>query len=133
MPEYTRVALPLAIGAAPPAPYATTEEQFAAARAKLPVPSPWPAKFSLGDRLQLFLASPKLASAQLTRARFFPFEQDVLKGIAPQKLGTAQGGIVLQLSPGKHARTARSLAGVLVLASPDGSEQAVSIDAAPGT
>jgi len=133
IPEDTTLSLPLAIGAASPAPYATTEEQFAAARAKMPVTSPWATRFNVMNQgLDLFVAAPNLATAQLTRAHFFPLEQDVVKGIAPQRLGTASDGIVLEMIPGKRAHAARSLAGVLVLASPDGSEQAISIDAALG-
>jgi len=132
IPEDTTLTLTLAVSAAPAAPYATIAAQFAAARAKLPVPSPWPARFQLGAALDLYLAAPQLAAAHFTSFRFFPFAQDIVKGIAPQKLGLAGQGIVVRLARGKQAQAAHRLGGVLVLTSTDGSVQAIALDAPRG-
>jgi thiol:disulfide interchange protein len=131
IPEDTTLSLPLTISATPAAAYATIAAQFAAAHAKLPVSSPWPARFHLGDTLDLYLQAPQLAAVKFTSFHFFPFEQDVLKGIAPQKLGLAGEGIVVRLARGKQM--ARRLGGVLVLTSTDGSVQAITLDAPPGS
>lgn len=132
IPEDTTLTLPLVAGTSASPPDTITAPQFAAARAKLSVPSPWPARFALNDGVKLFLVSPKLAAADLKSARFFPFEEGVIKGIAPQELGTAQNGVVLKTLPGKRARANSTLSGVLVLTSRDGTEQALSIAATRG-
>jgi thiol:disulfide interchange protein DsbD len=128
VPEEQDVSLPLSVSASPAAPYATVAEQFQMARARLPVASPWPAKFQAGKDLDLFLAAPNLNPRE---AVFFPESEGLIKGTAAQTLGTADGGVVLRLAPG--AKRASSLGGVLVLTSADGSVQALSIDAKPGT
>jgi thiol:disulfide interchange protein len=132
IPEDQTLSLDMAVSAAPIAPYATIEEQFAAARAKIPAPSPWPVVFHAGDALDLFVASPTVAQAQLKDATFFPLEEEYVVGMAPQQIGSASNGMVLRLKPGAKAKIARSLAGVLVLTSADGSVQALGVDAKPG-
>ncbi|HWE06772.1 MAG TPA: protein-disulfide reductase DsbD domain-containing protein, partial [Rhizomicrobium sp.] len=72
IPEDATLSLPLTISTSPPAPDPSVAAQFAAARDRLPVVSPWPARFHLGASLDLFLAAPKLAAASVTDARFFP-------------------------------------------------------------
>lgn len=132
IPEEATVSQPLAVSAAPRPPDPAIAAQFAAARDRLPVASPWPARFGLDPSLDLLLAAPKLASTHLTDIRFFPFEQGEIKGIAPQKWTTSPDGIVLRLAPGRHARNLRDLSGVLVLASTDAPTQALEIRAMPG-
>ncbi len=132
IPEDVTLTLPLGVSAAPAAPYAAIAEQFAAARARLPEPSPWPARFHAGDTLDLYLAAPQLASAQLEDAVFYPLEEGAVKGIAPQQFAPASGGLVLRLQPSKKAKAARALAGIVVLTSQDGSVQALAVNAAPG-
>jgi len=129
VPEDQEVSLPLAVSAKPAPAYATVEEQFAAARMALPVPSPWVARFRSGKAVDLYLAAAKLAPRD---AQFFPFEEGLIRGSAGQGLGMAADGIVLRLAPGPKAKAAHTLAGVLVLTSEDGSVQALSIDAVPG-
>jgi thiol:disulfide interchange protein/DsbC/DsbD-like thiol-disulfide interchange protein len=133
IPEDTTLSLPLGVSASPTAPYATIAEQFAAARAKLPVQSPWPVAFHKGDTLDLYLRSRELASAQLRDASFFPLEQGDITGFAAQRFAPASGGLVLRLAPGKKAGALRRLSGVVVLTSADGSVQALDVSAAPGT
>jgi thiol:disulfide interchange protein DsbD len=128
VPEDATVTLPLNVGdpALPPDP------AFAAARAKLPAPSPWPMRYRLGQDLDLFVEAPPLADAHPKNAEFFPFESGVLKkGVWPQLTGFARSGLVQRLEPsGKWKGGA--LGGVLVLTSADGSVQALTVNAVAG-
>ncbi len=132
IPEQATLSLPMGVSAAPQAPYATIAEQFAAARAKLPTPSPWPISFHAGGPLDVFIASPQLGMAQLRDASFFPLDQGDIVGMAPQKFASAKGGLVLRLASGPKAAVLKTLAGVVVLISADGSVQALDVKAAPG-
>src|SRR5580698_5330008 len=125
VPEDQMVSVQVAVVADPGPVYATTAEDFQAARALVPVASPWSARFKRdGQSLDLYLAAPKLAPKD---AVFFPFEQGFIKGSAPQKLANADGGIVLRLTP--DTKVAATLGGVLVLTSADNSVQAIAIAA----
>lgn len=132
VPEGATLTLPLAVAATPAPPYAMVAQQFQAARAALPVPSPWPIHFHAGPALDLYVAAPALAALPPREAEFFPFDEGFVKGSAPQILGTAQGGVVLRITPLARAAHARALGGVLVLTSQDGSTQALNVDATPG-
>jgi thiol:disulfide interchange protein DsbD len=132
VPEDATLSLPLSISAKPAAPYATIEDDFAAARARLPRPAPWPVRFKASGTLDLFAASPTLTAASLKDASFFPLAQGMVHGIAAQKLGFADSGIVLRMMPESKAKSAQHLDGVLVLTSTDGSQRALSIHAARG-
>jgi len=129
IPEDADLSLPLTIGEAA-APYATIKDEFDAARAKLPVVSPWPAHFSNGAALDLYIASPALAAAKPKDAAFFPYTEDMIVGRAAQQLALAKNGIGLRLAAGPKLKNA--LHGVLVLTSADGSVKALEIDAKPG-
>ena len=133
VPEDTTLSLPLTVSAHPAAPYATVKEQFDAARAKIPTPSPWPVTFQAGDNLDLFVASPSLAKSQLKDAVFFPAAEGIVDGMAAQLRGAADDGLVLRLAKAKNGKTPKTLSGVLVLTSADGSVQALSVNAQPGT
>jgi thiol:disulfide interchange protein DsbD len=128
VPEDAPVSLPLAVSAEPAQPYATVVQQFDAARALVPVASPWPAHFERGKTLDLFLAAPDISPRA---AEFYPSEEGFIKGSAEQKLARVDGGVVLRLVPG--AKTPLRLGGVLVLTSTDGSVQAIAVNAMPGT
>jgi thiol:disulfide interchange protein DsbD len=132
VPEDTTLSLPLTVNAHPAAPYATVKEQFDAARAKIPMPSPWPVTFQAGDNLDLFVASPSLAKSQLKDAVFFPAAEGIVDGMAAQLRGAADDGLVLRLAKAKNGKTPKTLSGVLVLTSADGSVQALSVNAQPG-
>jgi thiol:disulfide interchange protein DsbD len=132
VPEDTTLILPLSISARPTAPYATIEDDFAAARARLPQPAPWPVRFQGNGALDLFVASPSLAGASLRQASFFPLAQGLVHGIAAQKLGFADTGIALRMMPESKAKSAQYLDGVLVLTSANGSQRALSIHAGRG-
>ncbi len=131
IPEDQTLTLPLTVSASPAPPYATIEEQFAAARAKIPLPSPWPATFHRDDTLDMFLAAPALAKAQLKDVAFFPLSGGVITDFAPQTFAPAANGLVLHLKPAKNAK-AKQVAGVVVLTSNDGSVQALMVAARPG-
>ena len=132
IPEDRTLTLPLTVTVSPTAPYATVAEQFAAARAKIPSASPWPATFHLGDTLDLFLASPALAKAQLKGAAWFPLAGGAIVDFAPQTFGSASGGLVLHLKPAKKPKIGNALSGIVVLSSADGSVQALTVSARPG-
>ncbi len=129
VPEDTELSLPLTISDHPAPPYATIAQQFSAARALLPRESPWPVVFHKGQSLDLFLAAPRL---DVRSAEFFPFDEGFVKTGAKQGLGRAQSGLVLRLTPNAKAKSLRTLDGVVVLTSSDGSVQALSVNAVPG-
>jgi len=130
VPEEALLTVPVVIG--PPAP-AANAALFAAARASLPAPSPWGARYALGDALDLFVAARSLAEAHPKDAAFFPLDDGVVVGPAMQSMGFAANGLVLRLKPGKKiAKMGGALEGVLVLTSMDGSTQSLQIKAYPG-
>lgn len=131
VPEDAKLSVPLTIGAT--ASPAMNESEFAATRAKIPAPSPWPAHFSAGSNTDLFIAAPTLAQAKPTDVQFFPSRAEEIKDMAPQELGFAPGGLVLRLTPPQvQTKSITALDGILVLTSADGSTQAVTIHAMPG-
>ncbi|MBV9570275.1 MAG: thioredoxin family protein [Alphaproteobacteria bacterium] len=132
IPEDQPLTLSLTVSAAPSPPYATVREQFAEARAKIPTPSPWPVTFDLRDSLDLFIASPALAKSQLKQAAYFPFAAGAITDFAPQLFSETSGGVMLHLQPAKKARIGKTLSGVVVLTSSDGSVQAMTVNAKPG-
>ena len=131
VPQDSDLTLPLKIGdgAADPA----VAKDFAAARAAIPVSSPWKMNFSLGQNLDLYAAAPALAAAHPVDVAFFPAKPGIVKGPAPQVTGYTSDGLVLRLTPdAKAASTGNTLGGVLVLKSSDGSVQALAVDAPAG-
>ena len=130
IPEDATLTLPLKIGVPAASPLIA---QFAAARARLPAPSPWATRYRLGEALDLFVAAKPLVDAHPVSADFFPFADGMVKGPAPQTMGFARDGLVLRMTPAKSfAKKGGALQGVLVLTSSDGSAQALQIDASPG-
>ncbi len=128
VPEDAEVTLTLPVGAAQPDPKVV--QDFAAARALLPVASPWKVSYALGSNLDLYVAAPSLAGAHPATADFFPARSGLIKNAAPQLAGYAKDGLVLRLAPGAQVHGA--LDGLLVLTSTDGSTQALEISAVPG-
>ena len=128
IPEETALTITLPVGDAKPD--ATVAKDFAAARALLPVASPWKMNYALGNTLDLFVAAPMLAQAHPTSADFFPGRTGLIKNAAPQLVGYAKDGLVLRLTPG--AKVSGLLDGLLVLTSTDGSVQALEVSAPPG-
>lgn len=131
IPEDAVLTLPIKIGATVRDP--ANVAAFAAARARLPVPSPWVTRYALSPALGLFVATKALALAHPVSAQFFPFATGVVVAPAAQTMGFADNGLVLRMTPGKFfAKKGGALEGVLVLASSDGSVQALQIKALPG-
>jgi thiol:disulfide interchange protein DsbD len=130
VPEDEKLSLAVVIGT----PHAQTDAAlFDGARAQMPAPSPWSARYRAGDTLDLFIAAKPLAEAHPASVTFFPINDGEVIGTAPQTVGYAANGLVLRLKPGKKtARSGGALDGVLVLASTDGSTQALSVHAMPG-
>ena len=130
VPEDKDLTLSLGVGA----PSLPPDPAFAAARAKLPVASPWPMRYRLKDTLDLFVETPSLAAAHPSKAEFFPFGQGMLeKGVWEQEASYSQNGLVLRLRPGHRLKEkGGALEGVLVLTSADGSVQALNVHALPG-
>ena len=72
IPEEAVLTLPLKIGAGAPDP--AVAKQFAAARALLPVASPWKLSYARGQSLDLYAAAPALAAAHPARRRLLSLE-----------------------------------------------------------
>ncbi len=132
VPEDAKLKLPLHIGGPQLLVDREVNAQFTAARAKLPVMSPWPLVYRLGNTLDLFVAAPQLAGARPTRAEFFPFASGAIKSMASQLLGFPSGGLVLRMTPSTKFKSGSVLSGVLVLTSADGSVSALEVHAKPG-
>ena len=132
VPEDATLTLPLHVGSSQLFVDKDLVAQFAAARTKLPVMSPWPLVYRKGDTLDLFVASAQLTRARPTGAEFFPFASGEIKSTAPQSLGFASDGLVLRMTPSKKFQSGAALSGVLVLTSSDGSVSALEVHAKPG-
>jgi len=130
IPEDTQLALPLSVSNAPSSAYPNIAAQFSAARAMLPMRAPWSATFSWNKELNVYFATGAVARSDT--AHFFPYENGLIEGSAPQLRGDAAGGIVLKLAPEKKARPSRALEGVLELASVTGAVRAFAVKAVPG-
>ena len=128
IPEDATVSLTLAVGKQEAD--AAVAKDFAAARALLPVASPWKVNYALGNTLDLYVAAPSLAAAHPTSADFFPARAGIIKNAAPQLVGYAKDGLVLRLTPGPKVNGL--LDGLVVLTSSDGSTQALEVSAPPG-
>lgn len=132
IPEDTSLVLPMRIAGQPQPPDAATVQMFAAARGRLPVASPWPMTYQLGNSLKLFIAAPTLAKAKPVSADFFPLTGREIKMSARQSFQVAPDGIVLDLKPAKKFHSGLPLTGVLVLTSRDRSVQALNVNAGEG-
>jgi thiol:disulfide interchange protein len=128
IPEERTLTINVPVG--PSAPDPAVAEDFAAARALLPVVSPWKMTYALGQTLDLYVAAPSLVAAHPKSADFFPARPGLIKNPAPQLVGYAQDGLVLRLTPGN--KVTAPLDGVLVLTSSDGSVQALEVSAQSG-
>jgi len=132
VPEDASLILPLQVAATPRSPGMNSVRQFQAARARIPVASPWPVRYALSDALELFVAAPQLSGARPVSAVFFPITGREIKSAALQTLGFTNDGLVLTLAPSRKFKPGSSLSGVLVLTSADGSIQALNVDARAG-
>jgi thiol:disulfide interchange protein/DsbC/DsbD-like thiol-disulfide interchange protein len=139
IPEETHLSLPLGIAAAAPPPDGKTAALFAAARAKIPHASPWPAVYDAGDkRFALLVESPELAGARPRNVAFYPYTDGYVEAASPQRAGTSAHGLVLESATGwklasqdKRAKIG-GLSGLLVLTGADGRIDALNVEAKPG-
>src|SRR5262249_16315267 len=119
IPEDTTLTLTLPVGRQETDP--AVAKDFAAARAFLPVASPWKLAYWIGSggapgsNPDLYVAAPSLAAAHPTSADFFPARAGIIKNAAPQLVGYAKDGLVLRLTPG--AKVGGMLDGLVVLTS----------------
>ncbi|MEH3144698.1 MAG: protein-disulfide reductase DsbD family protein [Methylobacterium frigidaeris] len=75
-------------------------DAFAAARAELPVASPWPWHGAReGDALVLTVAAPDLADAAVRDVAFFPYSETAIENAAPQEASVDASGLRLRLKP----------------------------------
>ncbi len=133
VPEDQMLSLPVSVSASPTPPYATTEEQFAAWRAKIPAPSPWRAVYMPNAKnVDLAVFSPTLTAAAPKDMIFFPARSDDLEDAVPQRFGATDGGPVVRMRAGRNLPKENSLQGVLLITSRDDSVQALEIDARKG-
>ena len=134
VPEDAVLTLNLAVGAQ--IPDAAVANDFAAARALLPVASPWKLTYSMGsvgaqgNTLDIYVAAPALATTHPKTADFLPATSGIIKNAEPQVVGYAKDGLVLRLAPGANVKGA--LTGLLVLTSTDGSTQALDVSVPQG-
>jgi len=139
IPEEASLTLDLPVAAAPPAADPAYAAEFAATRAMLPTPSPWPAVFALQDgALALALDAPDLAKAGLAAAVLFPMSAGHIKNAAPQTLEVRAGRLVIAAEAGRHFATPEKAAkvaaipAVVVLTGQDGQTRAFELTATPG-
>lgn len=79
---------------------------FTEARAALPMPNPYPASLSVGEKsYRLTLAADGLAKARISDAFFFPHDYIVAESNAEQPLVLDAQGLHLDLKPGGAAPT----------------------------
>ena len=128
VPEDAMLTLTVPVG--PQAPDPAVAKDFAAARALLPVASPWKLTYSLGNTLDIYVAAPALAATHPKTADFFPATSGIIKNAAAQLVGYAKDGLVLRLTPGPNVKG--PLQGLLVLTSSDGSTQALDVSVPQG-
>lgn len=111
---------------------------IAAAEARLPVASPWAARFETSDgTLRLALDAAGLRRDSIEDIWFYPNEWGVIAHAAPQQLSVEADRIVLAMTPGDAFQpTLASLDGVLVVKERAGDAlltQALTVNAPAGT
>ena len=111
---------------------------IAAAEARLPVDSPWAARFEAsGDTLRLALDAPGLRRDAIEDIWFYPNEWGVIAHAASQQLSVEADRIVLRMTPGDAFQpTLASLDGVLVVKERAGGQlltQALTVSAPVGS
>ncbi len=108
---------------------------FAAANARMPRPSPFPATVAPDGTLTLRGAG--LSAAAVRDAWFFPGSDGAVENAAPQRLVAGDGEVSLVLKrgmpqPGQAAAAAAGLAGTVVLRDTGGQETYLDVAAKPG-
>lgn len=140
IPEEADLSLPLTVGATPAPADSRMAAAFAATRAKLPHPSPWPARFAAGEKnLSLLLAAPELGKARPRDAFFFPYMDGYVQPASPQKIEATSEGLVLsgiaggwRLDSAAKRAAVNRIDGIVVVTGADGRTEAIEIAATPG-
>lgn len=116
VPEAKTFTLTLDVMAGDPPADFRHADLFAKARAGLPKPSPWTARFA-SDKggFVLRLDARGMERARLREAYFYPATFGVISYPAPQKLSVGADGITLWTEASKKPIAAKSIDGVLVL------------------
>ncbi len=104
---------------------------FAAAQARMPLPSPFPA--TLSRHGVLTLSGSGLGPQAVRDAWFFPAAPDLIDQDAAQPVRIAPGRVAITLRPQPALAAATRLAGLVVLRDPAGNESVLAVDAPRGT
>ena len=136
IPEEGVLTLDLPVAADAGTADAATAAEFAAARAAMPTPSPWPATASVdGKTLTLRLDAPQLAEAGLASAVLFPQSGGYIKNAAPQTVETSGGSLTISTETGRRFSTpekaaeVKSVPAVIVTTGSDGVTHAFTLEA----
>jgi thiol:disulfide interchange protein DsbD len=119
----------LALAAGRPAP-SLEAALFAAADARMPRPTPWPARIAPDGTLSL--AGEGIGPDSVAAAWFIPAAPDLIAASRPQPLRLAPGRLSLALPTASAFRATADLAGVLVLKDRGGAETSLAVTATPG-
>ncbi|WP_298956314.1 protein-disulfide reductase DsbD domain-containing protein [uncultured Methylobacterium sp.] len=108
-----------------------TREIFAAARADLPRPAPWPWHGARdGDALVLTVAAPDLAGEAIRDVALFPYGESTIENAAPQVASVDAAGLRLRLRPAAGEGPA-PLDGVLTFRTGAGERRAYALGEPP--
>jgi len=136
IPEEGVLTLDLPVAAAAGTADPAIAAEFAATRAALPTPSPWPGTASVdGSTITFRVNAPELARAGLASAVLFPTKGGYIKNAAPQSVSTGGGGVSVSTETGRRFATPQkaaevtSIEAVLVATGSDGITHAFTFDA----
>ncbi|MFT3809719.1 MAG: protein-disulfide reductase DsbD family protein [Micropepsaceae bacterium] len=136
IPEEGVLTLDLPVAAEAGSADTATAAEFAAARAALPTPSPWPATVSVdGKTLTLRLDAPELSRAGLSKAVLFPASGGYIRNAAPQTVETSGGSLTIATETGRRFSTpekaaeVKSVPAVIVATGSDGVTHAFTLEA----
>ena len=130
VPEHGVFRLDLPQGADGAAP-SSQAPLFAAALARHPLPSPFPATLSRDGVLRL--SGSGLGPQSVRDAWFFPAAPGLIDQVAAQKVSITPGQVAIALRPLPGAPGAKPLGGLVVLRDPAGNESFLSVSAPPGS
>lgn len=118
IPEEAAVVLSLPVAAGAPVPDPQGAALIAAARRRLPTPSPWPASFvATPETVTLTVAARGLAPERVAEVWFYPARWGAIEHAAPQEARLEADRITLEVRRGQLPEaTAAPLDGVLVVA-----------------
>lgn len=113
IPEETDIAVTLPVSAGPAQPDGKFSAAFAAARAALPVPNPFPVKVAL-DKGVVALQVSTGDAGKLTDIGFYPLDNDTIDNDVTPEVSAGGDGIVIRMKrPDKNPKPATALKGVL--------------------